>query len=163
MQSRRPAGTPVGGQFAPTYRPEATGIDLVDDDCFEPGDDGPARELRPTTSPHAKASVPGGPFYHATSARLRKGGEVVPAREVGVRSRWRRSPGYSDHLVYIADESYGMMRLSGFGDHLYEVEPLDDVLPDPEMAAWEAEHPGSSNPSAGSWVTTWARVVRRVY
>lgn len=30
-QARRPAGTPVGGQFAPTIRPEATGIELVDD------------------------------------------------------------------------------------------------------------------------------------
>ena len=27
---RRPAGTPVGGQFAPTNRPEATGIELGD-------------------------------------------------------------------------------------------------------------------------------------
>lgn len=32
-QSRRPAGTPVGGQFAPTHRPEATGIELVDDEA----------------------------------------------------------------------------------------------------------------------------------
>lgn len=31
-QARRPAGTPVGGQFAPTDRPEATGIELVDED-----------------------------------------------------------------------------------------------------------------------------------
>ena len=31
-QARRPAGTPVGGQFAPTNRPEATGVELVDDD-----------------------------------------------------------------------------------------------------------------------------------
>ncbi len=31
-QPRRPAGTPVGGQFAPTSRPEASGIELVDDD-----------------------------------------------------------------------------------------------------------------------------------
>ncbi len=31
-QARRPAGTPVGGQFAPTNRPEASGIELVDDD-----------------------------------------------------------------------------------------------------------------------------------
>lgn len=32
-QARRPAGTPVGGQFAPTNRPDATGIELVDDDA----------------------------------------------------------------------------------------------------------------------------------
>ena len=31
-QPRRPAGTPVGGQFAPTNRPEANGIELVDED-----------------------------------------------------------------------------------------------------------------------------------
>lgn len=31
-QARRPAGTPVGGQFAPTNRPEAAGVQLVDDD-----------------------------------------------------------------------------------------------------------------------------------
>ena len=30
-QPRRPAGTPTGGQFAPTNRPEATGVELVDD------------------------------------------------------------------------------------------------------------------------------------
>ena len=32
-QPRRPAGTPIGGQFAPTNRPEATGIELVDDNA----------------------------------------------------------------------------------------------------------------------------------
>ena len=31
-QARKPAGIPTGGQFAPTNRPEATGIELVDDD-----------------------------------------------------------------------------------------------------------------------------------
>ena len=31
-QPRRPAGTPVGGQFAPASRPEASGIHLVEDD-----------------------------------------------------------------------------------------------------------------------------------
>jgi hypothetical protein len=31
-QPRRPAGIPTGGQFAPTNRPEASGIELVDDD-----------------------------------------------------------------------------------------------------------------------------------
>lgn len=30
-QARRPAGTPVGGQFAPMHRPEGAGIELVDD------------------------------------------------------------------------------------------------------------------------------------
>ena len=37
-QSRRPAGTPVGGQFAPTSRPEASGIELVEeaDTCRAP-------------------------------------------------------------------------------------------------------------------------------
>ena len=30
IQARRPAGTPVGGQFAPTHRPEAAGIELAD-------------------------------------------------------------------------------------------------------------------------------------
>jgi hypothetical protein len=32
MVSRRPRGRPEGGQFAPTHRPEATGIELHDDD-----------------------------------------------------------------------------------------------------------------------------------
>jgi hypothetical protein len=36
-QSRRPAGTPVGGQFAPTNRPDASGIELVDDADRTPG------------------------------------------------------------------------------------------------------------------------------
>jgi hypothetical protein len=31
-QSRVPAGIPTGGQFAPTNRPEATGVELVDDE-----------------------------------------------------------------------------------------------------------------------------------
>ena len=34
-QSRRPAGIPTGGQFAPTNRPEATGAGLTDDDLVE--------------------------------------------------------------------------------------------------------------------------------
>ena len=35
IQPRRPAGAPTGGQFAPTNRPEATGVELVDDDLVE--------------------------------------------------------------------------------------------------------------------------------
>ena len=35
-QPRRPAGIPTGGQFAPTNRPEATGVELVDDDLVSP-------------------------------------------------------------------------------------------------------------------------------
>lgn len=34
-QPRRPAGTPIGGQFAPTYRPDAVGLELTDDDFFD--------------------------------------------------------------------------------------------------------------------------------
>lgn len=34
-QPRRPPGTPAGGQFAPTSRPDATGIELIDDDLVE--------------------------------------------------------------------------------------------------------------------------------
>lgn len=37
-QARRPAGTPVGGQFAPTNRPAASGVELVDDDLVEIAD-----------------------------------------------------------------------------------------------------------------------------
>ena len=33
-QPRRPAGTAAGGRFAPTDRPEATGIELVDDEAY---------------------------------------------------------------------------------------------------------------------------------
>ena len=33
-QARKPAGIPTGGQFAPTNRPEASGIELVDDDAI---------------------------------------------------------------------------------------------------------------------------------
>ena len=35
-QPRRPAGTPAGGQFAPVNHPEASGIELSDDDLVEP-------------------------------------------------------------------------------------------------------------------------------
>lgn len=35
-QPRRPAGTPAGGQFAPTWRPEAKGISLVDETMLIP-------------------------------------------------------------------------------------------------------------------------------
>ena len=38
-QARRPAGTPVGGQFAPTHRPEAAGVELNDDVGMD--EDGP--------------------------------------------------------------------------------------------------------------------------
>ena len=37
--ARRPAGTPVGGQFAPTHRPEAAGVELNDDVGMD--EDGP--------------------------------------------------------------------------------------------------------------------------
>lgn len=30
-QPRRPAGTPIGGQFAPANRPEASGLELAED------------------------------------------------------------------------------------------------------------------------------------
>ena len=40
-QPRRPAGTPVGGQFASTNRPEASGIELTDDAGATSADDEP--------------------------------------------------------------------------------------------------------------------------
>ena len=44
-QSRHPAGTPVGGRFAPTNRPEPVGIELVDDDLVEAAGDDTARTV----------------------------------------------------------------------------------------------------------------------
>ena len=45
-QARRPAGTPVGGQFAPVSRPEASGVELTDDVPHEtPVDIEPEGEL----------------------------------------------------------------------------------------------------------------------
>ena len=45
-RARRPAGTPVGGQFAPVSRPEASGIELTDDVPHEtPVDIEPEGEL----------------------------------------------------------------------------------------------------------------------
>ena len=44
-QPRRPAGIPTGGQFAPTNRPEAIGIELVDDDPA------PSRRVEATVAP----------------------------------------------------------------------------------------------------------------
>ena len=58
-QARRPAGTPIGGQFAPTNRPEASGIELVDDDLV--GDAGPASVLpagRVVQAAHALTTNP---------------------------------------------------------------------------------------------------------
>ncbi len=45
-QARKPAGIPAGGQFAATNRPEATGIELVDDerDGLRPGATGGIRD-----------------------------------------------------------------------------------------------------------------------
>lgn len=48
-QARRPAGVPTGGQFAPTNRPPASGIDLVDDDLVE-ASDAPVAAQPPTQS-----------------------------------------------------------------------------------------------------------------
>lgn len=48
-QPRRPAGTPTGGQFAPTHRPEAVALELDDDDFFELTDE--------TTSSHGDAGI----------------------------------------------------------------------------------------------------------
>ena len=45
-QPRRPAGTPIGGQFAPTNRPEAKGIELVDDELVEVASTAPAVEAQ---------------------------------------------------------------------------------------------------------------------
>ena len=53
-QARRPAGTPVGGQFAPINRREASGVQLVDDDPV--GDAAQAGDLaarRSRRAPHA--------------------------------------------------------------------------------------------------------------
>ena len=49
-QARRPAGTPTGGQFAPTNRPEASGVDLVDDDLMEAAEADAAPTETPTPS-----------------------------------------------------------------------------------------------------------------
>ncbi len=46
-QSRRPAGIPTGGQFAPTNRPEAIGVELSD-----AGVSGPARPVNEGELPY---------------------------------------------------------------------------------------------------------------
>jgi len=51
-QSRRPAGTPVGGQFAPTNRPRAGDLGLVDADC--------SFDRYPTTGPALEGLDEGG-------------------------------------------------------------------------------------------------------
>ena len=50
-QPRRPAGTPVGGQFAPTNRLEAVGLELVDDDFFDLADETERQADDPTQHP----------------------------------------------------------------------------------------------------------------
>ena len=57
-QARRPAGTPVGGQFAPMNRPEATGINLVDDDSPENVDIAAPATGRAAHPRHALTSDP---------------------------------------------------------------------------------------------------------
>ncbi len=60
-QSRRPAGTPTGGQFAPAYRPEAVGLELTDDDFFDLVDDESTREPEPTWQADRQDLELGGP------------------------------------------------------------------------------------------------------
>lgn len=69
-QSRVPAGVPTGGQFAPTHRPEASGVQLVDDDLAG----------APQTSTPLDADRDGelGTFLADRRERIRAGGYVAP-------------------------------------------------------------------------------------
>lgn len=51
--NRRPAGTPTGGQFAPTSRPEAENIELVDDEVLDELTDAVSMELSTEADEHA--------------------------------------------------------------------------------------------------------------
>ena len=79
-QARRPAGTPVGGQFAPTSRPEASGVELVDDDLVGDVADETARAV-----PHGAAN--GKLSARAATGQPRRYRQANTVRE-GSRSPW---------------------------------------------------------------------------
>ncbi|MHB1599785.1 MAG: nucleotidyl transferase AbiEii/AbiGii toxin family protein [Acidimicrobiales bacterium] len=56
-QPRRPAGTPAGGQFAEIKRPEANGVELVDDELTDDGLPGQLAAILPEDTAHAWATL----------------------------------------------------------------------------------------------------------
>lgn len=80
-QPRRPAGTPTGGQFASTNRPEARGIHLVDDEPSDVGHDDISRallEIERLGAEHAERMVQVGKVASALPAAARSVvGEVL--------------------------------------------------------------------------------------
>ena len=84
-QPRRPVGTPVGGQFAPTNRPEASGVELVDDDA-------PLHRVEATVGPGIPGFTVDGihPFDHRETrdrvrAALLSSGLAWPMGQITVR------------------------------------------------------------------------------
>ena len=87
-QPRRPAGIPTGGQFAPTDRPEAVGIALVDDDgpCSPLDTDDAAEpfgldELVPQANSVSKIAA----VLDAVAAGCVEAGDIAEAIGVSVR------------------------------------------------------------------------------
>ena len=92
-QARRPAGTPVGGQFAPTSRPEASGIELVDDDLARDAanETVPAVLLGAANGQRSAGAVTGQPRRYRQANTVREGSrspwgtvDYVSRRAVGI-------------------------------------------------------------------------------
>ena len=117
-QPRRPAGIPTGGQFAPTDRPEAVGIALVDDDgpCSPLDTDDAAEpfgidELVPQANSVSKIAA----VLDAVAAGCVEAGDIAEAIGVSVRQ--------GAHYPHAA-EALGLQLLAEAGGRVAGVGPV---------------------------------------
>lgn len=81
------------------------------------------------------------PLFHGTEDVLQVGDIVRPASEVGC-SNWQHLdkpiPGYDPTKVYVSHDEHEGAGLHG--GHVYRVEPMGPVEPDPEVEHWKRHY-----------------------
>lgn len=146
-QTRQPAGSPVGGQFAASARAEA------DVSLTAGGDlDWRAQRLQVQGRRFTLGQVSGGRLLHGTRAKLEVGDVIEP----GHARNHKQSPKAQVSITSVrSDAIYWGRKAAGDGPvYLYEIEPLGYVDP------WNsglAEHGTSFNLFEGR--TARARIV----
>lgn len=73
-------------------------------------------------------------FFHATDRRL-SGKQLLPSSQTGKRNTSPKNQWYSPNHVYMyaADDWRDHLANAHHGKYVYEVQPHDDVEPDPEI------------------------------
>lgn len=113
----------------------------------------------PTFDPRKHPRTPSGQFrrlFHATDAELSPGDTILPSSK-GFDSNTSDMYGnYSPDHVYAFDARHGASAQQDFGEHVYEIQAMTNVVDDPEK--FEDEYGDADD----SWMTKRAKVLRKL-